>query len=146
MILVKIMTQKQYSFLQEISSSLSARNANSEVGDPIGGVDAETEATRRKAKALKSRAELIQSATLLKKTKYDAQKINQQIEADQQEQANIQADKERQQQQQAEQQAAAQQQAQAQADNINQYVNQQVGIPSQQPVTPQDPTMDPNAQ
>ena len=137
------MTQKQYSFLQEISSLVPTRNANSEVGDPIGGVDQETEATRRKAKSIKAQTELLAAQAQLKKTKYDAQKINQEIQADKEEQANIAADKQRQQQQAAEQQAIAQQQAQAQADNINQYVNQQVGIP-QQPQ--QDPTMDPNAQ
>lgn len=134
------MTEKLYSFLQEISSLVPTRNAESEVGDPIGGVDQETEATRRKAKSIKAQTELLAAQAQLKKTKYDAQKINQQIESDQQEQANIEADKQRQQQQQAEQQAIAQQQAQQQADNINQYVNQQVGIPQQ------DPTVDPNAQ
>ena len=138
------MTEKPYSFLQEVASLAPTRNAESEVGDPIGGVDQETEATRRKAKSIKAQTELLAAQAQLKKTKYDAQKINQQIQADQEEQANIAADKQRQQQQQAEQQALAQQQAQQQADNINQYVNQQVGIP-QQPVQ-QDPTVDPNAQ
>lgn len=137
------MSNKQYSFLQEISSLAPTRNAESEVGDPIGGVDQETEATRRKAKSIKAQTELLAAQAQLKKTKYDAQKINQQIQSDQEEQANIAADKQRQQEEQAQQQAAAQQQAQQQADSINQYVNQQVGI-SQQPQ--QDPTMDPNSQ
>ena len=137
------MSNKQYSFLQEISSLAPTRNAESEVGDPIGGVDQETEATRRKAKSIKAQTELLAAQAQLKKTKYDAQKISQQIQSDQEEQANIAADKQRQQEEQAQQQAVAQQQAQQQADSINQYVNQQVGIP-QQPQ--QDPTMDPNAQ
>jgi len=130
------MTQKAYSFLQEISNITPTRNSESEVGDPIGGVDQETESTRRKAKALKAQAELLSAGALLKKTKYDVQKMNQQIEADQQEQANAEADKQRQ----AQQQAMAQQQAQNQATNINQYVNQQVGN------VQQDPTVDPNVQ
>lgn len=137
------MSNKQYSFLQEISSLAPTRNSESEVGDPIGGVDQETEATRRKAKSIKAQTELLAAQAQLKKTKYDAQKINQQIQSDQEEQANIAADKQRQQEEQAQQQAMAQQQAQQQADSINQYVNQQVGIP-QQPQ--QDPAMDPNAQ
>jgi len=133
---------KHYSFVlteDAVKSLAPTRNANSEVGDPIGGVDSETEATRRKAKSIKAQSELIAAEAQLKKTKYDAGKINQQIQSDQEEQANIAADKQRQAQQQAQEQAQAQQAAAAQAQNINQYVNQQVGVPQQ------DPTMDPNA-
>ena len=132
---------KRYTFLQEISSlTPPVRNAESEVGDPIGGVDRETEATRRKAKSIKAQSELIAAQAQLQKTKYDANKISQQIQADEEEQQNIAADKQRQQEQAALEQQQAQQNAEQQAADINQYVNQQVGIPRQ------DPTMDPNAQ
>jgi chromosome segregation ATPase len=126
---------KLYSFLTEIKSLVPTRNPESEVGDPIGGVDQETEATRRKAKRIKAQAELIASQTQLQKTKYDASKIQQQINADKEEQANIEADKQKQQQQALQAQQAANQQAQ----QINQYVDQQVN-------GQQDPTIDPNAQ
>lgn len=126
---------KLYSFLTEIKSLAPTRNPESEVGDPIGGVDQETESTRRKAKSIKAQSELIAAQAQLQKTKYDAGKIQQQIDADKEEQANIQADKERQQQQALQAQQAATQQAQ----QINQYVGQQVN-------GQQDPTIDPNAQ
>lgn len=138
---------KQYSFLTEISSLTPTRNAESEVGDPIGGVDRETEATRRKAKSIKAQTELLAATAQLKKTKFDAERINKDIANQQEEEKNAEIDKQRQMQQQQQAEAQAQQQAQAQANDINSYVNQQVGIPqTQQAVPRQDPTMDPNAQ
>lgn len=138
---------RHYSFLQEIANLTPARNAESEVGDPIGGVDRETEATRRKAKSIKAQTELLAATAQLKKTKFDADRINKDIANQQEEERNAEIDKQRQQQQQQQAEQQAQQQAQAQANDINSYVNQQVGIPqqTQQPVQ-QDPTMDPNAQ
>ena len=134
---------KHYSFLTEIASlAPKTRNAESEVGDPIGGVDQETEATRRKAKSIKAQSELIAAQAQLQKTKYDAGKIGQEIQADKEEQERAAIDKQKQQEQAAAEQAQAQQNAQATANNINSYVQQQVGI--QQPQ--QDPTVDPNAQ
>ena len=130
---------KQYSFLTEVASLTPTRNAESEVGDPIGGVDRETEATRRKAKSIKAQTELLAATAQLKKTKFDADKINKDIANQQEEEKNAEIDKQRQQQQ--------QQEAEAQANDINSYVNQQVGIPQTQQAAPQqDPTIDPNAQ
>ena len=138
---------KQYSFLTEISSLTPTRNAESEVGDPIGGVDRETEATRRKAKSIKAQTELLAATAQLKKTKFDAERINKDIANQQEEEKNAEIDKQRQMQQQQQAEAQAQQQAQAQANDINSYVNQQVGISQpQQGVQQQDPTIDPNAQ
>jgi len=138
---------KQYSFLTEVASLTPTRNAESEVGDPIGGVDRETEATRRKAKSIKAQTELLAATAQLKKTKFDAERINKDIANQQEEEKNAEIDKQRQMQQQQQAEAQAQQQAQAQANDINSYVNQQVGISQpQQGVQQQDPTIDPNAQ
>lgn len=112
---------KQYSFLLEIAKlTPPTRNAESEVGDPIGGVDQETESKRRAAKSIKADSELIAARAQLEKTKHDANKIKTQIQSEREEQKNAEIDKQRQLQQ-------------VQRDQMNQQAAPQ-----------QDPTMDPN--
>lgn len=114
------MKNLQYSFLTEIQSLTPTRNAESEVGDPIGGVDQQTEKTRREAKSIKAQSELLAAKAQFEKTKHDAAKLKQQIRSEKEEEANQKADRERQLQMQQQQQ-------------------------QQSAVQPQDPTMDPNA-
>ena len=87
---------RYYSFLTEIQSLAPTRNPESEVGDPIGGVDAKTEKMRRYAKRTKAESEVIAAQAQLAKTKSDAAKIAQQIQNDQEEQANQELDRQRQ--------------------------------------------------
>jgi len=131
---------KQYSFLLEIESLAPTRNPESEVGDPIGGVDSKTEAMRRAAKRVKAQAELVAAKAQLKKTSMDASQIDNEIKSKQEEARNAEIDKQRQAAQQQQEQMQAQQAAQNQVNDVNNYV-QQASVQPQQ-----DPTVDPNAQ
>lgn len=80
------MNYKQFTrLLEKVETLVPARDPDAEVGDPRGGVDAETENRRRKAKSLKSQAELIAAQVQLAKTKSDAQQVLSDIKTKQEE-------------------------------------------------------------